>query len=126
MPKKVLIVDDTDLYRAVLYDILSKGGYDVVGQAKNGAEGLAMASELRPDIVILDIIMPVKNGIDTARELSGRPDAPIIVMCTSLGYEPIVDEAMRAGARAYMVKPLSSEKVLQTLRCLYEPEDDAT
>ena len=126
MPKKVLIADDTDLYRAMLYGILTRGGYKVVGQAINGAEAVAMAFELRPDIIVLDIIMPVKNGIDAAREISSKPDPPIIVMCTSLGFEPIVDEAMRAGARAYIVKPLSSEQVLKTLRCLYEPEHDAT
>lgn len=125
MPKRVLIADDTDLYRAMLYDILTKGGYKVVGQAVNGAEAVAMAFELRPDIIVLDIIMPVKNGIEAAREISGRPDHPVIVMCTSLGFEPIVDEAMRAGARAYIVKPLSSEQVLKTLRCIYEPELDA-
>jgi two-component system chemotaxis response regulator CheY len=112
----------------MLYDILSKGGYEVVGKAENGEEAVAMASELRPDIVILDIIMPVKNGIDAAREISSMPDAPIIVMCTSLGFEPIVDEAMRAGASAYIVKPLGSDQVLKTLRCLHKPEakDDAT
>ena len=126
MPKKVLIADDTDLYRAMLYDILTRGGYKVVGQAVNGAEAVAMAFELRPDIIVLDIIMPVKNGIDAAREISSKPDPPVIVMCTSLGFEPIVDEAMRAGARAYIVKPLSSEQVLKTLRCLYEPEHGAT
>ncbi|MFQ5736702.1 MAG: response regulator [Thermodesulfobacteriota bacterium] len=118
MPKRVLIADDTDFYRSVLYDILSKGGYEVVGQAVNGAEALAMAAQLRPEIVILDIIMPVKNGIEAAREISRLKEPPKIVMCTSLGYEPIVDEAIRSGACAYIVKPLSGEKVLKTLRCI--------
>jgi len=124
--KKILIADDTEFYRAVLYDILTKGGYEVVGQAKDGAEAIAMASELRPDIVVLDIIMPGKNGIEAAREISSWPEPPVIVMCTSLGFEPVADEAMRAGARAYIVKPLSSEQVLKTLRCLHEPETNAT
>lgn len=126
MPKRVLIADDTDFYRAVLHDILTRGGYEIAGEAANGAEAVAMASELRPDIVILDIIMPVKNGIEAARQMSGWQDPPLIVMCTSMGFEPVADEAMRAGARAYIVKPLSSEQVLKTLRCLYEPEMDAS
>ena len=115
MPKKVLIVDDTDFYRAVLLDILSKGGYEVVGQAVNGAEAIPLVSELKPDIVILDIIMPLKNGIEVAWEISHMEDAPKIVMCTSLGYEPIVEEAMRSGACAFIIKPLSTERVLKVL-----------
>ncbi|MDP2690209.1 MAG: response regulator [Deltaproteobacteria bacterium] len=118
MPKRVIIADDTDFFRAVLCDILSKGGYEVVGQAVNGEEALRLVSELRPDIIILDIIMPVKNGIEVAKEISLMEGAPKIVMCTSLGYEPIVDEAIRSGACAYIIKPLSTEKVLRTLDCI--------
>ncbi|HXI10426.1 MAG TPA: response regulator, partial [Thermodesulfobacteriota bacterium] len=69
----------------------------------------------RPDIVILDVVMPVKNGIEAAKEITGLDLPSVIVMCTSLGYEPIVEEAIRSGASGYIIKPLNAEKVLSTL-----------
>jgi two-component system, chemotaxis family, chemotaxis protein CheY len=116
-----LIADDTVFFRVALRDILTKGGYEVVGEAANGAEAAELAGTLKPDIVILDIVMPVKNGIEAAKEIT-RLDLPIkIVMCTSLGYEPIVEEALRSGAAAYIIKPLNPEKVLNTLSGLGAP-----
>lgn len=118
MPKKVIIADDTEFFRTALKDILSTGGYDVVGEAANGAEALEMARALKPDLVILDVVMPIKNGLETAREISALKLPLKIVMCTSLGYEPIVEEAIRSGASGYIIKPLSEAKVLNTLNSI--------
>lgn len=98
-----------------LREILERGGYDVVGEAVNGAEAIDKTRTLAPDIVILDVVMPVKTGIDAAREISLMRMPLKIVMCSSLGYEPIVEEAMRAGASAYILKPLNEEAVLLAL-----------
>ncbi|MBI1912695.1 MAG: response regulator [Deltaproteobacteria bacterium] len=116
--KRVLIADDAAFFRVALRDILKKGGYEVVGEATNGAEALEQAAALRPDIVILDVVMPVKNGLEAAREISQLKLPLKIVMCTSLGYEPIVEEAIKSGACAYIIKPLSETKVLNTLGSL--------
>lgn len=118
MPKKVLIADDTEFFRTALKDILAAGGYEVIGVASNGAEALEMAGKLKPDLVILDVVMPVKNGLEAAREISALKLPLKIVMCTSLGYEPIVEEAIRSGASGYIIKPLSGAKVLNTLNSI--------
>jgi len=115
MPKKVIIADDTEFFRTALKDILLGGGYDVVGEAANGEEALGLAAELKPDLVILDVVMPVKNGLEAAKAISALKLPIKIVMCTSLGYEPIVEEAIRSGASGYIIKPLSESKVLNTL-----------
>lgn len=117
--RKVLIADDVAFFRIALKEILLKGGFEVVGEAVNGAEALDKARELRPDIVILDVVMPVKNGLEAAKELKEMNLPLKVVMCTSLGYEPIVEEAIKSGASAYIIKPLSETKVLNTLRGLW-------
>lgn len=115
MRKRVIIADDTAFFRVALEDILSSGGYEVVGVATNGAEAVELATTLEPDLVILDVIMPEKNGLEAAREITALGLGSRIVMCTSLGYEPIVEEAINSGACGYIIKPLSEAKVLGTL-----------
>jgi len=118
MAKRVLIADDTAFFRAALKEILGRAGYEVVGEATNGAEALELARGLAPDLVILDVVMPVKNGLEAAKEISALNLPLKIVMCTSLGYEPIVEEAVRSGASGYIIKPLSEAKVLNTLKSI--------
>ncbi|MBI5826316.1 MAG: response regulator [Deltaproteobacteria bacterium] len=118
MPKKVLIADDTAFFRAVIKEILEKGGFEVVGEAVNGAEAVDKARSLLPDIVILDVVMPEKNGLDAAREIM-RLKLPVkILMCTSLKDDPLVDQAMDLGACGYITKPLDEDKVLSYLNGL--------
>lgn len=118
MSKRILIADDTAFFRTALRDILTRGGFEVIGEATNGAEALEQAQALKPDIVILDVVMPVKNGIEAAKAISELNLPLKIIMCTSLGYEPIVEEAIRSGACGYIIKPLSEAKVLNTLKGL--------
>lgn len=118
MPKRVLIADDTAFFRAVLKEMLEKGGFEVVGAAVNGAEAVEMARSLLPDIVILDVVMPEKNGLDAARELT-RLNPPVkIVMCTSLKDDPMVEQAMGLGACGHITKPLDEDSVLSYLNGL--------
>ena len=118
MTKRVVIADDTEFFRTALEEILTTAGYDVVGIAANGAQAVDMATDLHPDIVILDVVMPEKNGLDAAKDISQLQLPLKIVMCTSLGYEPIIEEAMSSGASGYILKPLSREKVLGILETI--------
>ncbi|OGP21879.1 MAG: two-component system response regulator [Deltaproteobacteria bacterium GWA2_55_10] len=118
MSKRVLIADDTEFFRLALKDILGRAGFTIVGEAENGAMALEMAKGLKPDLVILDVVMPVMNGLDAAKAISALKLPLKIVMCTSLGYEPIVEEAVRSGASGYIIKPLSETKVLNTLNSI--------
>lgn len=118
MSKRVLIADDLPFFRVALKDILGKGGYEVVGEATNGVEAVEKAKALLPDIVILDVVMPVKTGLDAAKEIRLLRLQTKVVMCSSLGNESIVDEALKSGACAYILKPLNEETVLSTLQGL--------
>ncbi len=115
MPKRVLIADDAVFFRTVLKEILSSGGFEVVAEASDGIEAIALAKAHEPDIVILDVVMPGKTGLEAAGEIVKLNLGLKIVMCSSLGYEPVVESAMKAGACAYITKPLNREEVLNTL-----------
>lgn len=114
----MLIADDTEFFRAVIRDILEKGGFEVVGDAVNGAEAVDKARLLLPDIIILDVVMPEKNGLEAAREIL-RLKLPVkIVMCTSLKDDPQIKQALDLGACGYITKPLDENKVLSGLNGL--------
>jgi two-component system chemotaxis response regulator CheY len=115
VPKRVLIADDAVFFRTALKEILSSGGFEVVAEASNGIEAIALAKAHEPDIVILDVVMPGKTGLEAAGEIVKLNLGLKIVMCSSLGYESVVESAMKAGACAYITKPLNREEVLNTL-----------
>ncbi len=115
MPKRVLIADDAVFFRTALKDILSSGCFEVVAEASNGIEAVTLTKAHEPDIVILDVVMPGKTGLEAAREIAKMNLGLKIVMCSSLGYEPVVNDAMKSGACAYITKPLNREAVLKTL-----------
>jgi len=117
---KVLIADDTLFFRIALKDMLTEAGYEIIAEAENGARAVELASELKPDIVILDVVMPKKNGLEAARDISHLNLGLKIVMCSSLGYEPIVEDAIRSGANAYIMKPLEKDNVLGTIASLFK------
>lgn len=112
---KVLIVDDARLSRVVLSDAVSAGGHQVVGEAADGDEAMARYRELRPDVVTLDITMPGRDGIVVLRELLEEDPRARVVMCSAIGEQPKVVEALRAGAREYVVKPVETQQLLQAL-----------
>jgi two-component system chemotaxis response regulator CheY len=112
MAKRVLIVDDAVFMRNMIRDIFSAGGFEVVGEAANGLEAVEKFRELKPDLVTMDIVMPFKSGIEATREIvGGFPDA-IVVMCSALGQESLVMEAIEAGATDFIVKPFKEDEVL--------------
>jgi two-component system chemotaxis response regulator CheY len=110
-----MIVDDAAFMRGMLKDILTRGGHDVVWEAKNGEEAILKYEELKPDIVTMDIIMPGIDGISTVKEIIERDPGAKIVICSALGQEQVVMEAIEAGAREYIVKPFHPFLVMETI-----------
>lgn len=116
MGKRILIVDDAAFMRMMIKDILTKNGYEVVGEAENGAVGVKLYKELKPDLVTMDITMPEMDGITAVKAIKKiDPDANII-MCSAMGQQMMVMEAIQAGARDFIVKPFQQERVIQAVK----------
>jgi two-component system chemotaxis response regulator CheY len=115
VPKRVLIADDAVFFRTALKEILSSGDFEVVAEATNGEEAVAFTKNNRPDIVILDIVMPEKDGLTVAKEIVQLKLGTKIVMCSSMGYEKVVKKAVKSGACAFIVKPFEKDTILKTL-----------
>ena len=105
-PHRVLIAEDEALIRLDLAEMLREEGYDVVGEAGDGQEAVELAERLRPDLVIMDVKMPRRDGIDAAAEIAQKRIAPIVVL-TAFSQRELVERARDAGAMAYLVKPFS-------------------
>ena len=115
MPKKVMIIDDALFMRVSLRRIVTNAGYEVVAEAGDGNEAVSLYTTSRPDAVLMDITMPGKDGLTAAKEILGMyPDAKII-MCTALGQQNMLTEAIKAGVKDYIVKPFQPERVLEGL-----------
>lgn len=112
--RRVLIAEDEALIRLDLAEMLAEQGFQVVGQADDGEQAVAMAAELRPDLVIMDVKMPRKDGIDAAAEIMAAQIAPV-VMLTAFSQLDLVQRARDAGAMAYLVKPFSSGDLLPAI-----------
>jgi two-component system chemotaxis response regulator CheY len=114
--KRVLIVDDAVFMRNMIREIFSSGGFEVVGEASNGLEAVDRWRELKPDLTTMDIVMPFKSGIEATREIVRHDARAVIVMCSALGQESLVMEAIEAGASDFVVKPFKPEDVLGVVR----------
>ena len=110
MPK-VLVVDDNDFERNLLHTTLSSLGYDVIGTASNGREGVEKFLKLKPDLVMLDLVMPEMNGIETLREIKSRDPNAKVMICSTADQEAMISLAKRNGARGYVVKPYQTESL---------------
>jgi response regulator NasT len=113
-PKRVLIAEDEALIRLDLSEMLAEEGFEVVGQAVDGEQAVTMANELRPDLVIMDVKMPKKDGIDAAAEIVGEQIAPVVIL-TAFSQRELIERARDAGAMAYLVKPFSKSDLLPAI-----------
>jgi len=113
MGARILIVDDALFMRNMLRNIFSESGFDVVGEAQNGNEAIEKYQALAPDLVTMDIVMPEKNGIEALKEIMSQDDKAKIVICSALGQESLIMEALEAGARDFIVKPFKPPKVIE-------------
>lgn len=115
MSLRILIVDDTKFLRLMLTDILTKSGYEVVGQAENGLIGVEMYRELRPDLVIMDITMPEMDGITALKEIRGINPHSVILICSAMSQRDLISKALKAGANQYVMKPFEPERVNEVI-----------
>ncbi len=122
MKNRVLICDDAEFMRTLIKDVLTKGSYEIVGEAANGEEAVAKYKMLKPDLVTMDIVMPVKSGIDALKEIIAYDPNAKVVMCSALGQEILVMDAIEAGAKDFIVKPFTEENVLEVIGKVLESE----
>ena len=115
MKLKVLIVDDAIFMRKMISDILVENGMEVVGEADTGAKAVEKFMELRPDLVTMDIIMPEMNGIDAVRKIMEFDSQAKVVMCSALGQQALVQEAITAGAKDFLIKPFNAARVVEVI-----------
>lgn len=117
--KTVLIIDDAAFMRVTIKNMLSKNGYEVVGEAENGQVGITKYQELKPDIVTLDITMPVMDGLTALKKIMEADPKANIVMLSAMGQQDMVKEAIISGAKGFIVKPFKEDVVLKALENLF-------
>ena len=124
MGHRILVTDDTAFMRLLLQKILTEWGYDVVGEADNGKEAVRLFERHRPDLVTMDVTMPILNGVEALKRIRAiDPDARVL-MVSAMGQKNMVMQALREGAQGFLIKPFEKEKVLQAVaEVLATPED---
>jgi len=116
MGKTVLIVDDAAFMRMMIKDILTKNGYTILGEAQTGKEAVEMYQKFKPDLVTMDITMPEMNGIDAVRAIRKNDPVARIIMCSAMGQQAMVIDAIQAGARDFIVKPFQPNRVIEAVQ----------
>ena len=115
MKKKILICDDTKFMRKMLREILSENGYEIIGEAENGIVAIEKYNQLKPDIVLMDITMPELDGIMALKGIIKMDSEAKVIMCSAMGQEEFVLEAIKNGAKDFVVKPFENQRVLDAL-----------
>lgn len=118
MPKTILVCDDAIFMRTMITDILSQGGYEVVGEAATGAQAIEQYRALKPDLVTMDIVMPDMGGIEAVRAICKEFPGAKILMCSAMGQQGLVVDAIQAGAKDFVVKPFQPSRVLEAVQRL--------
>ena len=116
MGNKVLLVDDAAFMRMMIKEVLTKNGFEVVGEAENGAIAVEKYNELTPDLVIMDITMPELNGIEALKQIKEKNADAKVIMCSAMGQQSMVIEAIQAGAKDFIVKPFQADRVCEAVR----------
>jgi len=120
---RILVADDASFMRQMIREIVEEDGHEVVGEASDGVEAVDEFRRLHPDVVTMDIVMPKRSGIDAVKVILEIDPGACVVMCSALGQETLVSEALTAGARDFIVKPFKPDGVLATIRKVLEKED---
>ncbi|MBM7701876.1 response regulator [Metabacillus iocasae] len=115
MSKRILIVDDAAFMRMMIKDILSKNGYEVVAEAADGAQAIELYKEHKPDLVTMDITMPEMDGITALKEIKKINGDAKVIMCSAMGQQAMVIDAIQAGAKDFIVKPFQADRVLEAI-----------
>ena len=123
MMARVLVADDASFMRQMIREIIEPEGFEVVGESTDGIEAVEHFEELHPDLVTMDIVMPRRSGIDAVKGIVALDPSARIVMCSALGQESLVQEALQAGAMDFIVKPFKPDAVVATLGKVLEKEE---
>ncbi|MGA2384254.1 MAG: response regulator [Gemmatimonadales bacterium] len=116
MAQRVLVCDDAIFMRTMISDILTGAGYEVVGEAESGVQAIERYRSLHPDLVTMDIVMPDMGGIDAVRQIVKEDANAKILMCSAMGQQALVVEAIQAGAKDFVVKPFQPSRVLEAVQ----------
>ena len=116
MAKNILICDDAAFMRMMIKDILTKNGYNVAGEAENGAKAVEKYNELKPDLVLMDITMPEMDGIQALKKIKETDSSALIIMCSAMGQQAMVIESIQAGAKDFIVKPFQADRVIEAVK----------
>ena len=116
MAKNILICDDAAFMRMMIKDILTKNGYNVIGEAENGAKGIEKYNELKPDLVLMDITMPEMDGIQALKAIKASDASALVIMCSAMGQQAMVIESIQSGAKDFIVKPFQADRVLEAVK----------
>lgn len=116
MAKKILICDDAAFMRMMIKDILGKNGYEVAGEAENGAIAVEKYAELKPDLVLMDITMPEMDGIQALKKIKEADAGATVIMCSAMGQQAMVIEAIQSGAKDFIVKPFQADRVVEAVK----------
>ncbi|BAB06687.1 response regulator [Halalkalibacterium halodurans] len=111
----VLVVDDAAFMRMMIKDILTKNDFEVVGEAANGEEAVQLYKEHSPDLVTLDITMPEKDGIQALKEIKAYDADAKVIMCSAMGQQAMVIDAIQSGAKDFIVKPFQGDRVIEAI-----------
>ena len=116
MAKNILICDDAAFMRMMIKDILTKNGYNIVGEAENGAKAVEKYAELKPDLVLMDITMPEMDGIEALKKIKAADANASIIMCSAMGQQAMVIESIQSGSKDFIVKPFQADRVLEAVQ----------
>lgn len=112
---KILIIDDAKFMRMTLSNILTKAGHEIVGEGENGKDAIRLYRELHPEVVTLDITMPEMNGIEAVKAIKKEHPKAVIIMCSAMGQQKMVVEAIESGAKDFIVKPFDEARVVESI-----------
>lgn len=113
--KKVLIVDDAAFMRMMIKDILQKNGFEVVGEGCSGIQAVELYKKEKPDVVTMDITMPDMDGIEAVKQIKAFDASAKVIMCSAMGQQSMVMDAIKAGAKDFIVKPFQADRVLEAI-----------
>ena len=116
MAQNILICDDAAFMRMMIKDILTKNGYNVAGEAENGAKAVEKYAELKPDLVLMDITMPEMDGIEALKKIKASDPSASVIMCSAMGQQAMVIESIQSGAKDFIVKPFQADRVIEAVQ----------
>lgn len=118
MSGRIMVVDDTTFMRNILKDFFHSNGYEVVAEAANGAEAINLYRSHRPDLITMDLTLPVVNGLQALKEIKAFDPQAKVIICSAMSHQQMVIQAIQAGAKDFMVKPVLKERLIERVGAL--------